>query len=913
MKSTYRFSTKFIFLTFLALGIGLFLSPGKVYAAQCPPGDEKGDYWGIANGPIDHGFASLTVRAVDQNGNPLNVNYELRSSLPGGHGGYDPPPQAGPNYNPHARIFQVDGTLDTQSRTDQRWFGTGGATGDSDIASWIYADPNKGRCSGWDQLGPGNSAQRGNRFVLDCQEQANDGTLQDTRFRISDITTPSGAIGQNGGYWTMQFSRDGNNLGNLAMNEAFSVWNGINARINMTWHPNPPEPVDDTGDCNLIRFTIPNDNQDGQGGNSNFSDYAIYVNDGGTPGHPAAAGSADYQDGGVYGSPPGPWVDYSGSVTEPQFVGIPGATVEKNLRLDNKVVSGTLRYTVVIYDKFTNTNGNNVIKVRSRFTRAVDNCYQATCSVNIPSNVPGKEGSNGALRAGEKFGGTITITNNGINNIPSALVTNSGNFQLAATISSGFAGLPPYVPMPTNIPPGQSRNISLADFDFRAPNNVGSHNLTVYPDFWGRGPIGPSCNAAIRTFRQFNLNVSADVQMSPDSEDPATVSFLGLAQGDNGFNVHYNALSRHNGATVDSVSNGYGPIQTPYNFPYNPPSNAAGDEYCLNFTVVEAYGWIGPNNEFGDTGSASASSCQHVFNRPYLRAYGADVMAGNVCGGSGNDIRAYISGRNGKTGSGGQLGVFSLGSIDGFISASLRYTLAQPRPNKGLTFANTGPSSFGGDFGAGVCPSDYFAGRDNTAPNLPSSGSLATVRNSAGKFNANGPITFVNGGSQTRQKAIYVQGDVYINGNITYANTGSYGSVETIPRFTLIASGNIYISRSVSQLDGTYVAGGKISTCANAAGSYSTAQLWNLCRGNRLTINGAFIAPVVDFLRSRGSLRDSRTNDDNATRNNAGEIFIYSPELYLAQLLGESTGSSGGSQIYQPKSYDAITTLPPIL
>jgi hypothetical protein len=135
-----------------------------------------------------------------------------------------------------------------------------------------------------------------------------------------------------------------------------------------------------------------------------------------------------------------------------------------------------------------------------------------------------------------------------------------------------------------------------------------------------------------------------------------------------------------------------------------------------------------------------------------------------------------------------------------------------------------------------------------------------------------------------------------------------------MPTFKLIVLGSIYIDRDITQLDGTYVAvpandyanpptpalfdsprQGTIITCANNFDTVTPDQIAtnnDICR-TKLTVNGSFVANQIFFLRNFGSLTDDQP----------GELFNYSPEMWLAP--GDGSATSG--------TYKSIVGLPPVL
>ncbi len=299
---------------------------------------------------------------------------------------------------------------------------------------------------------------------------------------------------------------------------------------------------------------------------------------------------------------------------------------------------------------------------------------------------------------------------------------------------------------------------------------------------------------------------------------------------------------------------------------------------------------------------------------PYFKVTAGDVSAGagfEAAGTCTQDALAPIAGFNrgtapfdGNDGAGTQLGAFDLGTVYGFTTGQ---SPGRATP-KSLTFANTGAgaasSAYGGGFGAVSCMTNYFATRPATAAWVP--GTFST-----GNFSTSGPVVLPAAvlGSGVRM-ALYVTGDVYINGNITFGGQ-PWASTANIPGFYLVVqNGNIYIDKGVTKLDGVYVAQpdaaavtdatkkGKIYTCANgglfSAPSNGEIASLAICGANRLVVNGAFIARQVKLTRSIGDLGGI-----------SAEEFDFTPDTWLGAPTVITPPSSTG--------YDSITTLPPLL
>jgi hypothetical protein len=321
-------------------------------------------------------------------------------------------------------------------------------------------------------------------------------------------------------------------------------------------------------------------------------------------------------------------------------------------------------------------------------------------------------------------------------------------------------------------------------------------------------------------------------------------------------------------------------------------------------------------------GTGSTIGCISIANKPYLRAYGGDVSAGNGQGGASgtctNNGQAAVVGWNSGSGAsyagaGGQFGVIALRQIYDFASAQGN-TGGAPA-GSGLAFANTAPSGslFGGSFGSVPCITDYYATNTNsTLTSISSPVGLAALPD--GAYRATAPVgqAVQIGGTypSSKRAVVYVDGDVLITSDIKFPGNWTAGST---PYFQLIVRGNIYISKSVKQLDGIYVAqrngstGGFIYTCANpglpaVAISPTGGTLYGDC-GSQLIVNGSFVAYQVQLLRTYGTLRQGAATERGVTSSHAAEIFNYNPTLWMALPPGTTTAND----------YDSITSLPPTL
>jgi hypothetical protein len=279
---------------------------------------------------------------------------------------------------------------------------------------------------------------------------------------------------------------------------------------------------------------------------------------------------------------------------------------------------------------------------------------------------------------------------------------------------------------------------------------------------------------------------------------------------------------------------------------------------------------------------------------PYLSVYGGDVIAGSSPGvdasyqpagcsvTSNAGVYSWNTRNASYAGAGASYAVMALGQIQDF--ASTQGSVGAPDR---LSFANTtgkdNPPSglFGGDAGGVPASCDFISDLQST-----------TVRKTAT------PIPGRTVTSSTDE--LFYKGDTLIFNDIKYATT-SWASVAAMPKFKLVVIGDIYIDRGVGQLDGLYVAlpdpatgkGGNIYTCSIGASAIAPTDpnYYTNCN-KQLTVNGAFVAKSVQFLRTFGSM----------SKPGAAEQFNYSPELWLPR-----TVNSVGSD------YNSITGLPPVL
>lgn len=329
--------------------------------------------------------------------------------------------------------------------------------------------------------------------------------------------------------------------------------------------------------------------------------------------------------------------------------------------------------------------------------------------------------------------------------------------------------------------------------------------------------------------------------------------------------------------------------------------------------------------------------------RPYFRAYGSDTFAGgwfnsgaSSCSPAASTFQAptYLGltnlykggvmayGKSNGSGAGSQFGAQALGLIEGNSDVVNPYgfTSGSNGYNK-LSFANLSSLSvtnFWGGFWEGSdahqashCLPDYFGTKQNSPK--PWSGNLSAA--ASGQYITTGLSlnTIPDAVSAGKNITLFVNGNVYIGGNITYA--GGY-TADNVPKFALVVRGNIFIDPAVSRLDGLYIAqpdttsaatisnSGIIWTChANAADPPTAAYVSSACR-TKLTFNGAVIAKQVNLLRVNGDVASAAAGEGSGSGNIA-EVFNYTPEMVIG-------GGFFNSPVGNKYKIESLISLPPV-
>ena len=342
-----------------------------------------------------------------------------------------------------------------------------------------------------------------------------------------------------------------------------------------------------------------------------------------------------------------------------------------------------------------------------------------------------------------------------------------------------------------------------------------------------------------------------------------------------------------------------------YTCPATIPKLSYGDVACFNIGVDPSSGTMNSEGDIQATSvglinqpSTGYSCSQPLQAKPYIKVFGGDVLAGlsssdiASCYNNTASILGFNKGGSGQQGSGTTVADLATGSINGFVSGQNVLNMLDP-----LTFSNTQlPPSYGGNYGeGGSCGSgiDYYTYAQEIAKNPPLGFTVQQLPNSASIDGLTIPA-----GSHY---IYYAEGNVTINGNITFSHSGV--SPSNVPSFELVVkNGNITIGNNVTELDGVYIdEGGTITNHGNSineCNSNPTADYYDQC-SKPLIVKGSLIAHTINLYRSYGTYHMS-SSSPNPSDPYASEQFIYSPLTWL-------TPGYSPSPLVQ-----SITSLPPI-
>jgi hypothetical protein len=560
-------------------------------------------------------------------------------------------------------------------------------------------------------------------------------------------------------------------------------------------------------------------------------------------------------------------------------------------------------------------------------TATVSNCFSASCTGQSVTPV-----GTTVIYASGQVNTTAQFQNTG------QLSWNaSGRITTRGTLASTGQQITPTVPATVS---GGTAVINYATFNLPASIAQQTVNMQILRD----GNVMTTCTVQFDPFTDFVLGPESTAgELLPDDENPnqfryrsrVNVSFTQAPTASVNFSGPNatRVITRNGSQVATGSSNGtYNrPSVTLADLVYNiTPPLQAGDEYCGQVNMNATRGRVNRHGtvQNQNTPGSSAQACQKVVNKPYLKLYGNDIMAGGGfglgCSATAANIRTYYRQSGGTyVGSSTQHAAFALGSISGFSSASLR--TSSPQPWYGLSFANaSAPGAVGNYNDTSTCLPDYFAYSNGaTTVNALTAQARLILPNTDPKeyenLIHNGDLTLASLEIPVRgRKVLFVDGTLTIAGTGLTMNTSSPRlSRDDVPMLYIVAR-NIQIANSVNVLDGIYIAqpnggsGGEISTCTDAAAGFVSC-------GNQLRINGAFIGKKINFLRTFGTLRNSQPQERigttytcdsfsgfvSRTTTCAGEVFSFSPEAYLAP-----TPFTSGAGVGQ---FDSFSSPPPNL
>lgn len=314
------------------------------------------------------------------------------------------------------------------------------------------------------------------------------------------------------------------------------------------------------------------------------------------------------------------------------------------------------------------------------------------------------------------------------------------------------------------------------------------------------------------------------------------------------------------------------------------------------------------------SGYSPVSKNMTVYEVPYTRFYGNDIHATGT--GSAPSGQIFFNNMNNGADNNGN----SSASQYAAIAASLVKIAT-------ANFRNSPP--YAANNGLAVSGQAWLNSNERIVTGLPGSSPYQFISNHSlsdtgdNYYTATGNITInsskgVSGNGMTHKVTVNVQGSIYIDGDITTTGAAYFGgtfSDAKTPVILLIASGDIWISSSVQQIDAILIAGGTVYTCSDGFAEAkrvndATGPGWESNCHTKLVINGAVGATNIRFARSIGtrllasSPEDSGTagqgNIDGSTGNinHAAEVINFPAYLYFATPYLTDTSSTGYQSLF---------------
>lgn len=332
----------------------------------------------------------------------------------------------------------------------------------------------------------------------------------------------------------------------------------------------------------------------------------------------------------------------------------------------------------------------------------------------------------------------------------------------------------------------------------------------------------------------------------------------------------------------------------------NEAARVSGMDYEPGTRVCRILAVDPPTHRSSPRNRWSTASCVIVAKRPSVHFMGGDISVGNpyqqttgscalrsgtggiytvasdTDNGSVTEYAAFVRGLIQFQQSAGH--GFGTGSRPAAASSAFEARLRMQQ----LGFANTADGGNGvGELGGDECMTDYYAKfssqiqprTNGGSPNI----SLSGMDDERLHFGGNRRIVSAN----IRDGAsilIVVEGDVFIDDDITYQSSGGYGSVDDIPSVAIIAGGDIIINESVDRIDGILISKQTLHTCSDRSGALSS----NDCN-EQLTINGMVMTERLNLRRTFGA---QKPNTDQPA-----ELFNYGTELFFHNVLDDQSAS----------------------
>lgn len=831
----FKLTLKLLTLSLLLTAGFLFISGGRVAAAplanNCP--SAPGSNWGNHDGPGAGKMSSLVVHAVDGgNGNaPLNTRYILNS---------DDPLHSDPDLQ--RRIF--DWPIGN-GRTNQRPFFTG-----ETLHGATAGDYN---CNGWSVLGTGTDNNHvGNGWVIDCGALGQESVID---FWISHVDNPGGAPGR----WRLIDNGvvRSEDVNNDAHPYKFNAQNGGTEYLTLQWVPQPPPQPPDQGMCNFL----------------DVYNEGTYTNAGGD--HPTRA---HVQVSGVTG------VSVNGGGADWGAHGIDGYAPDNNgafAPAKDKVWRYTAEQptiTITVTKESWYGSGSNLgWHTISGGWSATRNCISVSCNIKSVVDYNGRPG--GIIVAGD----TVVVTGHITNTSPSDGPNLNWPYLTGTGGNSSGAGV---------LGPNGGNGDVTINVTAPGPAQYWTLNYSV-----AGVPATAACPpVTVPVYEHFSSTLGAQTDLKPTAEHPYDgadyKTTVNVSETNHPVNIPTNSQFYKKpaaGGQIGINSNTGGtytaPTQVAFSGHYNIPAGSyqAGDEFCSHIHADYTSGYVGPdNNVVGGVGPSDVSSCPRIANEPYFKVYNSTITAGGEfdnCTDASHGGGGILAGYNDNDdpagvdrGSSSELSALALIKITGVASAQSPGNIN--RSPTDLTFANTvggdittnrESPSLGGNFGGCQTLTNESPPAD-AANFVPPSVSQAQLSAANNAYTHNGNLT-INGGSLSTNHNVsyFVNGNVYISGNITYNQSVGWAP-GTVPSFVIHATGNIYIAPGVTSLAGLYIAqssnsnNGKIYTCADPSGfaPMSGANLYSC--NDQLVVYGSFVADQVNLMRTFGSLRDEEPN-----------------------------------------------------